>query len=246
MRQDLQCSCKTREIPNVQAPKYLITREIFSSHKTEHPPSCAVLHTASSSCVWLSDCLALGRWYFGKMGRKDAERLLLLPGNQRGTFLARESETTKGTRIFVQTVICDVFFLKMWFWFNCSHMIILSVKIILILFESCIFLLCITEAWITNQILVIFILFEHNLTEKNFVSLGAYSLSIRDWDDVKGDNVKHYKIRKLDSGGYYITTRAQFDTLQKLVKHYTGMQPISMPRLHIIIIIIISWRQHLD
>lgn len=54
---------------------------------------------------------------------------------------------------------------------------------------------------------------------------GAYSLSIRDWDEVKGDNVKHYKIRKLDSGGYYITTRAQFETLQKLVKHYTGMQP---------------------
>ncbi|CAB1349519.1 unnamed protein product [Coregonus sp. 'balchen'] len=49
----------------------------------------------------------------------------------------------------------------------------------------------------------------------------AYSLSIRDWDDAKGDNVKHYKIRKLDNGGYYITTRAQFDTLQKLVKHYT-------------------------
>uniref|UniRef100_A0A3Q3FRP3 Tyrosine-protein kinase n=1 Tax=Labrus bergylta TaxID=56723 RepID=A0A3Q3FRP3_9LABR len=84
-------------------------------------------------------------WYFGKMGRKDAERLLLNPGNNRGTFLVRESETTKG----------------------------------------------------------------------------AYSLSIRDWDDAKGDNVKHYKIRKLDSGGYYITTRAQFDTLQKLVKHYT-------------------------
>lgn len=57
-----------------------------------------------------------------------------------------------------------------------------------------------------------------------FTSPGAYSLSIRDWDEAKGDNVKHYKIRKLDSGGYYITTRAQFDTLQKLVKHYTGMQ----------------------
>ena len=55
---------------------------------------------------------------------------------------------------------------------------------------------------------------------------GAYSLSIRDWDEVKGDNVKHYKIRKLDNGGYYITTRAQFETLQKLVKHYTGMKPI--------------------
>lgn len=53
---------------------------------------------------------------------------------------------------------------------------------------------------------------------------GAYSLSIRDWDEMKGDNVKHYKIRKLDNGGYYITTRAQFETLQKLVKHYTGRQ----------------------
>lgn len=47
-------------------------------------------------------------------------------------------------------------------------------------------------------------------------------MSIRDWDDVKGDHVKHYKIRKLDSGGYYITTRAQFETLQQLVQHYMG------------------------
>lgn len=39
--------------------------------------------------------------------------------------------------------------------------------------------------------------------------------------------MKHYKIRKLDNGGYYITTRAQFDTLQKLVKHYTGIQKCS-------------------
>lgn len=30
------------------------------------------------------------------MGRKDAERQLLAHGNQRGTFLIRESETTKG------------------------------------------------------------------------------------------------------------------------------------------------------
>lgn len=51
---------------------------------------------------------------------------------------------------------------------------------------------------------------------------GAYSLSIQDWDDVKGDHVKHYKIRKLDNGGYYITTRAQFETLQQLVHHYSG------------------------
>ncbi|XP_043921169.1 tyrosine-protein kinase Yes [Protopterus annectens] len=98
-----------------------------------------------SNYVAPADSIQAEEWYFGKMGRKDAERLLLHPGNQRGTFLVRESETTKG----------------------------------------------------------------------------AYSLSIRDWDEVRADNVKHYKIRKLDNGGYYITTRAQFETLPKLVKHYT-------------------------
>ncbi len=57
---------------------------------------------------------------------------------------------------------------------------------------------------------------------------GAYSLSIQDWDDIKGDHVKHYKIRKLDSGGYYITTRAQFETLQQLVQHYSGETLLSL------------------
>ncbi|XP_064254472.1 tyrosine-protein kinase Fgr isoform X3 [Passer domesticus] len=92
------------------------------------------------------DSIQAEEWYFGKIGRKDAERQLLCHGNARGTFLIRESETTKG----------------------------------------------------------------------------AYSLSIRDWDEAKGDHVKHYKIRKLDSGGYYITTRAQFSTVQQLVQHYIG------------------------
>uniref|UniRef100_A0A8C5PX89 Tyrosine-protein kinase n=1 Tax=Leptobrachium leishanense TaxID=445787 RepID=A0A8C5PX89_9ANUR len=91
------------------------------------------------------DSIQAEEWYFGKLGRKDAERQLLSFGNPRGTYLIRESETTKG----------------------------------------------------------------------------AYSLSIRDWDDMKGDHVKHYKIRKLDNGGYYITTRAQFETLQQLVHHYS-------------------------
>lgn len=34
--------------------------------------------------------------------------------------------------------------------------------------------------------------------------------------------MKHYKIRKLDTGGYYITTRAQFHSVQELVQHYIG------------------------
>ncbi|NXA41178.1 YRK kinase, partial [Eudromia elegans] len=43
------------------------------------------------------DSIQAEEWYFGKMGRKDAERQLLGYGNARGTFLIRESETTKGT-----------------------------------------------------------------------------------------------------------------------------------------------------
>ncbi|KAG9353358.1 hypothetical protein JZ751_017935, partial [Albula glossodonta] len=83
-------------------------------------------------------------WFFGKITRRDSERLLLNVDNRRGTFLVRESETTKG----------------------------------------------------------------------------AYCLSVLDYDNVKGLNVKHYKIRKLDCGGFYITSRTQFSSLQHLVSHY--------------------------
>ncbi|XP_075051319.1 tyrosine-protein kinase Lck [Mixophyes fleayi] len=36
-------------------------------------------------------------WFFSDLGRKDAERQLLAPGNQQGSFLIRESETNKGS-----------------------------------------------------------------------------------------------------------------------------------------------------
>eukprot|EP00050_Salpingoeca_kvevrii_P021430 m.110450 g.110450 ORF g.110450 m.110450 type:complete len:499 (+) comp9340_c0_seq3:265-1761(+) len=44
---------------------------------------------------------------------------------------------------------------------------------------------------------------------------GDYSLSCRD-----GDNVKHYRIRTLDEGGYYISRRRTFQNLNELVNHY--------------------------
>lgn len=34
--------------------------------------------------------------------------------------------------------------------------------------------------------------------------------------------MKHYKIRKLDSGGFYITSRTQFNSLQQLVAYYSS------------------------
>lgn len=48
-------------------------------------------------CNFIRSCFFPRSWYFGKLGRKDAERQLLSNGNARGTFLIRESETTKGT-----------------------------------------------------------------------------------------------------------------------------------------------------
>eukprot|EP00054_Salpingoeca_dolichothecata_P016216 m.94704 g.94704 ORF g.94704 m.94704 type:complete len:502 (-) comp21875_c0_seq1:229-1734(-) len=44
---------------------------------------------------------------------------------------------------------------------------------------------------------------------------GDYSLSVRD-----GDNIKHYRIRTLDDGGYYIARRVTFKDLHELVAHY--------------------------
>ncbi|VDP07135.1 unnamed protein product [Soboliphyme baturini] len=49
-----------------------------------------------------------------------------------------------------------------------------------------------------------------------------YALTIRDKDEEKGENVKHYKIKRLENGGFFITTRRTFATLQDLVKYYSG------------------------
>lgn len=43
-----------------------------------------------------------------------------------------------------------------------------------------------------------------------------YSLSVRD-----GDTVKHYRIRQLDEGGFFIARRTTFRSLQELVEHYS-------------------------
>lgn len=40
------------------------------------------------------------RWFFKGISRKDAERQLLAPGNVLGSFMIRDSETTKGDPVF--------------------------------------------------------------------------------------------------------------------------------------------------
>ncbi|CAI5779497.1 tyrosine-protein kinase Lyn isoform X1 [Podarcis lilfordi] len=49
---------------------------------------------------------------------------------------------------------------------------------------------------------------------------GSYSLSMRDYDRQHGDVVKHYKIRSLDNGGYYISPRITFPCISDMIKHY--------------------------
>eukprot|EP00117_Sycon_ciliatum_P009475 scpid85261/ scgid11752/ Tyrosine-protein kinase Src42A; Tyrosine-protein kinase Src41 len=46
---------------------------------------------------------------------------------------------------------------------------------------------------------------------------GNFSLSIREHD-----SVKHYRIRTMDNGHYFIASRAVFPTLAELVEHYKG------------------------
>ncbi|XP_018916978.1 tyrosine-protein kinase Src42A isoform X2 [Bemisia tabaci] len=79
-------------------------------------------------------------WYFGKIKRIEAEKKLLLPENDHGAFLIRDSESRRND----------------------------------------------------------------------------YSLSVRD-----GDTVKHYRVRQLDEGGFFIARRTTFRTLQELVEHYS-------------------------
>lgn len=49
---------------------------------------------------------------------------------------------------------------------------------------------------------------------------GSYALSIRDLDPNTGEGVKHYRIRNMDSGGYYITAKISFISLKELVQHH--------------------------
>ncbi|XP_045058432.1 tyrosine-protein kinase Blk isoform X3 [Desmodus rotundus] len=97
-----------------------------------------------SNFVARVETLEIEKWFFRSISRKDAERQLLAPINNVGSFLIRESETSKG----------------------------------------------------------------------------AFSLSVKD-STTQGEVIKHYKIRSLDEGGYYISPRITFPTLQALVQHYS-------------------------
>ena len=50
---------------------------------------------------------------------------------------------------------------------------------------------------------------------------GSYSISVRDLDQDQGEVVKHYRIRNMDNGGYYISAKISFNTIKELVQHHS-------------------------
>ncbi|XP_023608841.1 tyrosine-protein kinase Blk [Myotis lucifugus] len=58
------------------------------------------------------------------------------------------------------------------------------------------------------------------LIRESETNKGAFSLSVKDVT-TQGEVIKHYKIRSLDEGGYYVSPRITFPTLQALVQHYS-------------------------
>ncbi|XP_062337359.1 tyrosine-protein kinase Lyn isoform X2 [Osmerus eperlanus] len=97
-----------------------------------------------SNYVAKADSMETEEWFFKEITRKDAERQLLAPANKAGSYLVRESETSKG----------------------------------------------------------------------------SYSLSLRDVDAKGMEAIKHYKIRTLDNGGYYISPKITFTDIGTMIKHY--------------------------
>lgn len=128
-------------------------------------------------------CTDRCRWFFKDITRKDAERQLLAPANKPGSYLIRESETSKGLENTTAPRETLTFTMKLHF----QH---IDKPNVALLFFPC------------------------------DVSTGSYSLSIRDVDAQGTDSVKHYKIRMLDNGGYYISPKISFPGIGRMIKHY--------------------------
>lgn len=122
--------------------------------ESQDPDWCFAEHLSNKrkgfvprNCV-ASEPIEMEEWFFPRINRREAEKLLLSENYPRGTFLVRHSEQA-------QT---------------------------------------------------------------------GYSLSIRDEDKNKGQHVKHYRIKTLDNGGYFVAKRHPFKTMIDLISFYSNNQ----------------------
>ncbi|KAB0379295.1 hypothetical protein FD755_007079 [Muntiacus reevesi] len=133
-------------------------------------------------------------WFFKTLSRKDAERQLLAPGNTHGSFLIRESESTAGE----PRGCCGASG-------GGRGLGPLAEGVGAALAEG---RLAGGHPSPSSAFL------------HPFFRSGSFSLSVRDFDQTQGEVVKHYKIRNLDKGGFYISPRVTFPGLHELVRHY--------------------------
>lgn len=157
------------------------------------------------------------RWFFKDITRKDAERQLLAPANKPGSYLIRESETLKGMgsterqansfSIQISTAVVQVSTYQDWrLSSHRSHFSDREGK---------------SKSDWPDCTSTSFSLFTITTSHQFiFFSTGSYSLSIRDVDPRGSDSVKHYKIRLLDNGGYYISPKVSFHDIGSMIKHY--------------------------
>lgn len=115
----------------------------------------------------------------------------MLPGNKVGTFLVREAAGE-----------C---------WRNLCQFYILSQKIVPY----------IIILWSFEALSKRCQHFISKICRYSFSDKASYVLSIRDHDPKTNDAcVKHYRIRKMDNGGFYISPRRTFPSMIKLIDHY--------------------------
>lgn len=51
----------------------------------------------------------------------------------------------------------------------------------------------------------------------------SYVLSVRDVDKQNGEPcVKHYRVRRMDNGGFYISPKRIFSSIFDVIDHYMG------------------------
>lgn len=73
----------------------------------------------------------------------------------------------------------------------------------------------------------------------------GFSLSVKDWEEGRGYHVKHYKIKPLDNGGFYIATNQTFPSLPALVMSYTSeLFLFSLKVLQVITIKYLEFNNH--
>lgn len=87
-------------------PRNYVVSEALETEEWVSAPITSII-----SLIWVNSNMyyvcASRRWFFGKISRREAEKLLLIGDYPRGTFLIRNSEQTAGKLIVLRQLVFD-------------------------------------------------------------------------------------------------------------------------------------------